>query len=98
LGMEFPRRNLLSLGMEELEIDRLFRFTKSKFGELSDKRADNIPFTLADTLQSGLAMFSMKDSSLLEFTDHFKDRSENLLRIYKIRDCLSDSQMRQIIR
>ncbi|MFT5264613.1 MAG: hypothetical protein ACI8YQ_003359, partial [Polaribacter sp.] len=37
--MEFPRRNLLSLGMEELEIDRLFRFTKSKFGELSDKRA-----------------------------------------------------------
>ncbi|MFT6709266.1 MAG: hypothetical protein ACJATF_004132, partial [Flavobacteriales bacterium] len=39
LGMEFPRRNLLSLGMEELEIDRLFRFTKSKFGELSDKRA-----------------------------------------------------------
>jgi hypothetical protein len=83
--------------MKELEIDRLFRFIKRKFGELSDKRAGNIQFSLGDTLQSGLAMFSLKDSSVLEFITRFKARSENLLRIYKINNCPSDSQMRQII-
>ena len=102
LSQQFPVWNYQGVimylwKMKELEIDRLFRFIKRKFGELSDKRAGNIQFSLGDSLQSALALFSLKDSSLLEFIDRFKARSENLLRIYKINNCPSDSQLRQII-
>jgi hypothetical protein len=83
--------------MKALQIDRLLDFVKRKFDGLTDKRATNRQYELGDTLQSGLAMFSLKDSSLLVFNKRFTSRLENLQRIYKIKECPSDSQMRAIV-
>lgn len=83
--------------MKALQIDRLLSFVKREFDGLTDKRASNRQYELGDTLQSGLAMFSLKDSSLLVFNKRFTSRLENLSRIYKIEKCPSDSQMRSIV-
>jgi hypothetical protein len=45
---------------------------------------------------SALAMFSLKDSSLLEFDDR-REKDDNLKRIYKIEMVPSDSQMRTVL-
>ena len=83
--------------MKELKIDMLLRFVKDKFDQLIDKRASNQQYSLGDVLQSGLALFSLKDSSLLDYNSQFANRSGNILRIYKINNCPSDTQMRTIL-
>lgn len=83
--------------MKELEIDNLLRLIKSCFDEIKDVRGSNMQYKLGDILQSGLAIFSLKDSSLLEFTERFDNRSKNLKRIYKIESCPSDNQMRLVL-
>jgi hypothetical protein len=45
---------------------------------------------------SAFAMFSLKDSSLLEFDDR-REKDDNLKRIYKIEMVPSDSQMRTVL-
>lgn len=81
-------------GMNELHIDELEPY---KFDHFNDKRASNVQYEIGDCLQSGLAMFLLKDSSLLEFNNRFAQRADNILRIFKIKKCPSDGQMRQIL-
>lgn len=83
--------------MKKLEIDALLKFTKSKFDKFKDTRADNIQYQLGDVVQSGLAIFSLKDSSLLEFNKRIPERAKNLKRIYKINRVPPDGQMREIL-
>ena len=83
--------------MKKLDIDALLKFTKSKFDKFKDTRADNIQYQLGDVVQSGLAIFSLKDSSLLEFNKRIPERAKNLKRIYKINRVPPDGQMREIL-
>ena len=48
--------------MKELEIDALLSYIKGEFNKSKDDRADNASYTMGDVLQSGLAIFSLKDS------------------------------------
>jgi len=70
--------------MKKLAIDALLKYTKSQFDKFKDNRADNKQYSLGDAVQSGLAIFSLKDSSMLEFNKRITERAGNLKRIFKI--------------
>jgi hypothetical protein len=79
-----------------LSADALFSLVRAEFEQVPDQRADNAKIDLADALMSGLAMFSLKDPSLLAFearraTDH------NLHTIFKIETVPCDTQLRTIL-
>ena len=79
-----------------LSADNLLKRIREGFNRIKDHRASNISISLSDTLMSALAMFSLKDSSLLEF-DGRREKDGNLKRIYKIETMPSDTHMRTII-
>lgn len=83
--------------MKSLKIDALLKFTKQKFEEFKDHRASNKQYSIGDAVQSGLAVFSLKDSSLLEFNKRITKRKENLKNIYKIKTPTPDDPMREIL-
>lgn len=83
--------------MKRIKIDALFDYTKEKFNHFKDLRGLNKQYGMGDIVQSGLAMYSLKDSSLLEFTKRINERSSNLKRIFKINNCPPDSEMREVI-
>ena len=64
--------------MKELEIDALLSYIKGEFNKSKDDRADNASYTMGDVLQSGLAIFSLKDSSLLDYNSQVASRVDNL--------------------
>jgi hypothetical protein len=66
------------------------------FDQVKEHRASNVVISLSDVLMSAFAMFSLKDSSLLEF-DGRREKDDNLKRIYKIETVPSDTQMRTIL-
>ncbi len=82
---------------KQLTADRLFQRVYTGFGGIEDHRAGNATIALADGLMSGFAMFSLKDSSLLEFDKRRLSKESNLETIYGIGQVPSDSQMRSII-
>jgi len=74
----------------------LLKTVRSGFGRIADPRAANIRISLSDALMSGFAMFSLKDSSLLEF-DQRRAKDQNLKKIYGLTNVPSDTQMRTIL-
>jgi hypothetical protein len=77
-----------------LNADALFSFVRKEFEKLTDSR--KLPRnTLADALMSGLALFSLKDSSLLAFEARRTDRA--IKNIYHIESIPSDTNMRQTL-
>jgi len=69
---------------------------RNGFEQIADHRAANARISLSDALMSGFGMFSLKDSSLLEF-DKRRSKDQNLKQIYGLKDVPSDSQMRAIL-
>lgn len=69
---------------------------RNGFGQIADHRASNASISLTDALMSGFGMFSLKDSSLLEFDDR-RSTDENLKNIYGLEKVPSDTQMRTIL-
>jgi hypothetical protein len=79
-------------------IDTLLVDLKSRFSEIPDLRqGKQVQYALSDVLMAGFALFSLKDSSLLQFMARFKERANNLKGIFKIKKCPSDTGMRQIL-
>jgi hypothetical protein len=74
----------------------LLKTVRSGFRQIADQRAANASISLTDALMSGFGMFSLKDSSLLEFDDR-RSKDENLRRIYGLEKVPSDTQMRTIL-
>jgi hypothetical protein len=74
----------------------LLKTVRSGFEQIADHRAANGSISLSDALMSGFAMFSLKDSSLLEF-DERRSKDENLRKIYGLEQVPSDTQMRTIL-
>ncbi|MDX6342786.1 MAG: hypothetical protein QOH87_2924 [Trebonia sp.] len=77
-----------------LHFDALVGLVRRRFEELPEQRRDP-DFSLADTLMAGLALFSLKDPSLLAFMHRAVDH--NLRRVFGLQAVPSDTQMRTIL-
>jgi hypothetical protein len=89
----------LALGeaRKHLSADSLFGRIRSYFRTLTDHRSGEVEIPLHDALMSALAMFSLKDRSLLAFDHRRRDPTENFRTIYGINHVPCDSQMRDIL-
>ena len=67
---------------KRLSADALFRNIQQDFQKISDPRTGNAPISLVDTLMSGLAMFALKDPSLLAFDQRRQKDEKNLQMIF----------------
>lgn len=74
----------------------LLKVVRNGFEQIADHRAANARISLSDALMSGFGMFSLKDSSLLEFEER-RTTDQNLKQIYGLKDVPSDTQMRTIL-
>jgi hypothetical protein len=81
---------------KHLSADGLFKLIRKETGKIKEHRVMNIKISLPDALMSGLAMFSLKDPSLLAF-DQRRATPENLRRIFGMEMIPSDTQMRDIL-
>jgi hypothetical protein len=79
-----------------LSADAMFKSLRNRFDQIEDsRRATHISHLLSDALSAALAMFSLKDPSLLAFQDRLDDPS--LKNIFGIKSIPSDSQMRDML-
>jgi hypothetical protein len=77
-----------------LHFDALVQRLRQRCAKLPDQR--RCPdFSLADTLMAGLALFSLKDPSLLAFSQRHTDH--NLRSVFGLAAIPSDTQMRAIL-
>jgi hypothetical protein len=81
---------------KELNADALLRTVKSKFERVPDGRTGDVDIAMADALMSGLALFSLKDPSLLAFDERRLQCDPNLHAMYLIDRVPCDTQMRVI--
>ena len=81
---------------KHLSADKLFALMRTGFEQVPDGRAENAKVSLPDALMSGLAMFSLKDPSMLAF-DERRTTDRNLQSIYSIEHVPGDTQMRAIL-
>jgi hypothetical protein len=82
---------------KHLNADTLLKQMKKDFQKIPDHRADNSKIPLNDALMSALAMFQLKDPSLLAFDKRRREEPENLHTIFGITNIPCDSQMRTIL-
>jgi hypothetical protein len=78
-----------------LSADALYALVRSAFGELPDHRHEKATISLPDALASALAMFSLKDPSLLAFDQRRND--QNMKTLFGIGQIPCDTQMREIL-
>jgi len=81
---------------KHLSADGLFRHVRQGMVKIKDERPHNTSIPLVDALMSGLAMFALKDPSLLAF-DGRRATPENLRKVFGIGVIPSDTQMRTIL-
>src|SRR3954470_8261334 len=77
-----------------LHFDALMQLARRGFEKLPEQRR-RPAFSLADTLMAGLALFSLKDPSLLAFQRRALDH--NLQTVFGLQAIPSDSQMRALL-
>ena len=82
---------------KQLSADALFRSTRESFQEVADPRTGNATVTLPDALMSGLAMFALKDPSMLAFDQRRQADEKNLQMIFGIKNVPCDTRMREIL-
>ena len=79
-----------------LSADGLIETLRRRFDDVPDHRkSNNVRFSMTDTLTAALAMFALKDPSLLAFND--RDDKPNLQNLYQLGGIPSDTAMRQIL-
>jgi hypothetical protein len=77
-----------------LNFDALVGLARRCFEQIEDQRRKP-DYSLADALMAGLALFSLKDPSLLAFCNRCVDH--NLRSVFGLQAVPSDSQMREIL-
>lgn len=80
-----------------LNVDSLLALVRKDFQMIPDARAENTKISLDDALMSALAMFQLKDPSLLAFDKRRREEPENLHTVFGISTIPCDSQMRTIL-
>jgi hypothetical protein len=83
--------------IESISASSLIQTVRAGFAAIEDHRASNKTISLSDALMSGFAMFSLKDSSLLEFDQRRQAKDENLKEIYGIENIPCDTHIRTIL-
>jgi hypothetical protein len=86
-------RDLPPPSRKHLSFDPLIRTVFERAEQLVDTR--NGDYSIADAVMSAIAMFSLKDPSLLAFQDRRNDH--NMKNLYCIGQVPSDTQMREIL-
>ena len=81
---------------KHLSASGLFRIVQERFAGIEEQRVGPIRISLVDGLQSGFALFSLKEPSLLAF-DERREEPKNLHTVYGIEQIPSDTQMRTIL-
>lgn len=82
---------------KHLNADTLLSHVRKDFQKIPDRRADNSKISLDDALMSALAVFQLKDPSLLAFDRRRLEEPENLHTVFGIDTIPCDSQMRTIL-
>lgn len=82
---------------KKLNADSFLALVRQDFRKVPDARADNAKITLNDTLMAALAMFQLKDPSLLAFDKRRQEEPENLHSVFGIKVIPCDTQMRTIL-
>lgn len=82
---------------KHIHADKFLALIREDFQKIPDLRAGNTSISLEDALMSALAMFHLKDPSLLAFDKRRREEPENLHTIYSISTIPCDSQMRTIL-
>src|SRR5580700_49686 len=77
-----------------LHFDAVVPLVRRRFEQLPEQRRCPA-FSLADTLMAGLALFSLKDPSLLAFQRRARDH--NLRSVFGLKAIPSDTQLRSIL-
>lgn len=80
-----------------LNADALFAGIHQGFSKIQDHRPGTVQHTLADTLMSAFAMFSLKDPSLLAFDERRITQPHNLKTLYLMKTIPCDTSMREIL-
>jgi hypothetical protein len=81
---------------KHLSFDPLIRQIHQRAKQLPDTRDESdCDFSVADAVMSAVAMFSLKDPSLLAFQERRND--ENMKNLFRIQQVPSDTQMRVIL-
>ena len=79
-----------------LSFDPLIRRIRLRAKQLPDPRnQSDCEYSMADALMSALALFSLKDPSLLAFEKRRYD--ENIKNLFRVLNVPSDTQMRTIL-
>jgi hypothetical protein len=82
---------------KQLSADALFRNIYQSFQQIPDSRAGHLSISLPDALMSGVAMFALKDPSMLAFDQRRQQDEKNLQMIFRMRIVPSDTSMREIL-
>jgi hypothetical protein len=82
---------------KHLSADAMIRSLRASFEQVDDTRKGKPEIPMEDALMSSLAMFSLKDPSLLAFDERRKEEGHNLKTIYRMQAIPSDTQMRDIL-
>jgi len=80
-----------------LSMDALLGAVRAIFKNINDHRPREGKISLADALMSALAMFLLKDPSLLAFDGRRQSDDGNLKRIFGIGEVPCDTHMREIL-
>ena len=82
---------------KRLSADALFRNIHQAFHHIPDPRTGNPSISLPDALMSGLAIFALKDPSMLAFDQRRQQDEKNLQMIFHLENVPSDTTMREIL-
>ena len=82
---------------KHLSADALFRKLHQSFQDIRDLRTGTPTISLADTLMSGLAMFALKDPSMLAFDQRRQRDEKNLQMIFHLQNVPCDTRMREVL-
>ena len=82
---------------KRLSADALFRNIHQTFHHVPDPRPADPAISLPDALMSGLAMFALKDPSMLAFDQRRQRDEKNLRMIFRMEHVPADTTMREIL-
>ena len=80
---------------KHLSFDPLIRQVRDRAEQLPDARIREGDYSVADAVMSAVAMFSLKDPSLLAFQERRND--QNMKNLFRIKQVPCDTQMREIL-
>ncbi len=82
---------------KQLSADALFRNIHRSFQDVRDPRTGKPSISLPDAMMSGLAMFALKDPSMLAFDQRRQLDEMSLQMIFHVENVPCDTRMREIL-